>query len=150
MAYGSTPTSTNTDGLRVLVGDISTSTSSELLADADYTFFLTQGSFYIAAKLAANSLAAKFTGVAQDIKTKKVGDLEITYSDANNAASGYKMLASEFGRMAAAGVSPYAGGISRSDKASVQADTDRVDPAFSRGIFDNPAVLAFTGRSSST
>ena len=149
MAFKSSQLSTSpVMQIRLYVGDISTSTANELLADTDYTHFSSvTGNVWIAAQLAANSLAAKFTGVASDVKSKKVGDLEIEYSDAYAAAEGYKLLASKFGRMAASQISPYAGGISRSDKAATEADTDRVDPMFARDMFSNPAVMAFTGRS---
>ena len=148
MAYGGGPTSTNTDGVMLLVGDISTSTTGELLSTGDYDFFLSEGgSLYIAAQLAANSLAAKFSSVAQGIKRKEVGDLKIEYSDAVGAADDYAELAKKFGRMAAANIVPYAGGISRSDKDVDAVDTDLVQPSFRRGIMDNPAVMAFSGRS---
>ena len=148
MAYNSTRMNSN-DQVRLYVGDISTSTASELLADTDYSHFNSvAGNVWIAAQLAANSLAAKFTGVASDVSKKSVGDLTIEYSDATNAAVGYKLLAQKFGRMAAAQISPYAGGISRSDKAAVEADTDRVEPMFARDLFSNPAVMALTGRGS--
>lgn len=149
MAYGESPTSTNVDGVRLLVGDISTSTASELLQDADYTFFLTQGSFYIACQLAANSLAAKFASIAEGVKRKEVGDLKIEYSDAKGAADDYSELSKKFQRMAAAQISPYAGGITHSGKTTDRLDTDLVQPSFRRGLMDNPAVLAFTGRGSS-
>ena len=35
----------------------------------------------------------------------------------------------------------YAGGISRSDKSTVESDTDRVTPRFSRGMYDNAEAL---------
>ncbi len=150
MAYTNNPTGNPRDAIRLLAGDISTSTGSELLSDVDYDFMLTQGPTYVAAQLACNSLSAKFQGVAADVKRKKVGDLEIEYVDATDAAQGYKQLSQKFGRMAAAQVSPYAGGISRSDKQVDELDTDRVSPYFARGLFDNPAVMAFTGRGSTS
>ena len=35
----------------------------------------------------------------------------------------------------------YAGGISKSDKSTVEADTDRMTPRFSRGMYDNAEAL---------
>lgn len=35
----------------------------------------------------------------------------------------------------------YAGGISVSDKDAIEADTDRVQPRFSRGMFSNPSAI---------
>lgn len=145
MAYGGNPTASNTDGVRLLVGDISASTATELLADADYTFFLTQGTFYIAAQLAANSLAAKAAAAASDgVTRKKVGDLEIEVEAGGlQDAQTYQMMAKKFGRMAARQISPYAGGITHSDKDNDRQDSDVVEPSFYRGLMDNPASVGF-------
>lgn len=150
MAYNSTRMNTS-DRVRLYVGDISTSTASELLADTDYAHFNSVASnIWVAAQLAANSLAAKFTGVASDVKSKKVGDLSIEYSDAASAAEGYKKLAEKFGRMAASEIAPYAGGQTESDKDTDRDDTDMVKPFFTRDLLSNPAVMAFTAAEQST
>jgi hypothetical protein len=39
----------------------------------------------------------------------------------------------------------YAGGISRADKESNRSDTDRVKPAFRRGMHDNHGALGTDG-----
>ncbi len=147
MAYGNAPGSDTSDQIRLYVGDISTSTSNELLTDADYDHFSgVSSSVWIAAALAANSLAAKFMAVSSDTSEVTVGDLTIKRSDAASAAKGYRELSRLFGRRAAAGIAPYAGGQSISGKRTEEADTDRVEPMFARGLFSNPAVLGFTGQ----
>jgi hypothetical protein len=147
MAYGGSPTASNTDGVRLMVGDISTSATTELLSNADYTFFLTQGNIWIASQLAANSLAARAaSSEGGGVTSKSVGDLSIQLSGGLQDAQTYAALSKKFGRMAAAQITPYAGGQSRDDKAAVEADTDRVRPLFKRGEFRNPAAI--TGVSS--
>lgn len=143
MAYSSTRMNTS-DQVRLYVGDISTSTSSELLADTDYAHFVSvTGNIFIAAQLAANSLAARAASSdSAGVSRKKVGDLEIEYSAGLQDAQTYRDLAKKFGRMAAAGISPYAGGLTNSDKQANRSDTDLVKPYFRRGQFDNPGVLS--------
>ncbi len=141
MAYGGAPTFDTNDAVRLLVGDISTSTSAEFLADGDYSYFnATAPNTFIAAQLAANSLAALFAGAASSVQERKVGDLVIKRSQAGPVAKGYQLLSQKYGRMAAAQISPFAGGLSRGGKTAVEGETDRVRPAFLRGLFDNPAA----------
>ena len=156
MAYGGNPSTNAIDRTRLLVGDVSTSTASEFLANNDYTFFNAQASNqYVQAQLAANSLAALFAGQAASASgsgfiEKKVGDLMIKKADASQAAQWYRSLGQKFGRMAAAGLTPYAGGLSIDEKQDVEDDTDRVRPAFLRNLFDNPLAMDAAGASTST
>lgn len=122
--------------VRLLVGDISTSTSGEFLHDGAYDFFVTATpNIFSAACLAANSLAALNGGRA--VK-KTVGDLSYEKGD----AAYYKMLCDQFKLMSSIQTSgaPYAGGISISDKRSAEANADRVRPVFTREQFDDPSV----------
>lgn len=122
--------------VRLLVGDISTSTAREYLHDGAYDFFVAQApNIYSAAALAANSLAALFGGSGSE---KKVGDLSIKRAD----AAYYRDLAKEFRRMSSLQSAPYAGGISRDDKDAQLDDTDRVKPSFTRGQFANPWAVS--------
>lgn len=156
MAYTASPQTVTRDAVRVLVGDVSTSTSATYLDDAEYNYFISATpNTYIAAQLAANSLAALFAGAAASAVgggwvERTVGDLKIKKSDASQAAAGYQALAQKFGRMAAAQITPYAGGIAASDKDDVESNTDRVRPAFLRGLFDNPQAINATRATAST
>lgn len=154
MAYGNAPGTVTRDYVRLLVGDISTSTSAEFLANGDYDAFISNTSnTYVAAQLAANSLAALFagpSGVGEDWVERKVGDLTIKRSDASGLAKEFRALAQKFGRMAAAGISPYAGGLTISGKDEVEDDTDRVKPAFVRDLFSNPEAMDAARASTST
>lgn len=135
MAFGGNPTSTNTDGVRVLVGDISTSNSLVYLPDSAYTFFRAQTpNVYSAAALAANSLAAFFMGRGSE---KKVGDMILR----REMAQQFRALSIELKTMSAKNMAPYAGGISKSDKRAVQQDSDKLSPFFRRSQFDNRYAL---------
>ena len=48
----------------------------------------------------------------------------------------------------AAGAGAYAGGISRADKKARESNTDRVAPAFRRGMHDNHGALGADGLTS--
>jgi hypothetical protein len=133
MAYGGAPASDTSDALKFLVGDLSTSSSGELLKSAECTYLLSAyGTPRAAAPHAARAIAAMFA----DEVAKSVGDLRI---EAQQKFDNYSTLAASLERQAAmsAGV-PFAGGISISQKQSVEQDTDRVAPAFRIGLHDNP------------
>jgi len=157
MPYGGNPSTDGSDAVRLLVGDLSTSTSGEYLADGDYDYFIAQTpNQYVAAALAANSLAALFMGAAASgtgsngYLRKRVGDLELEKADATKTAESYRLLSKQLSKGSAGTITPYAGGISRSDKASVKSDADRVEPAFARGQFDSPRAKAPEAGSTST
>ncbi len=154
--YTNDPRNRTIDALRLLVGDVSTSTSAEYLSDVDYDYFASvTPTNYMAAQLAANSLAALFTGAAASAGAngyveKTVGDLTLKKADATQLAKSYAALSQKFARMAVAGIAPYAGGITVSGKASVEQDADRVKPRFVGNLFDNPAALDAARPSTST
>lgn len=135
MAYGGSPSSTNRDGVRLAVGDISTSTASEYLANADYDFVLTLASDYASrVVIAARMIGGKF---ANGGLSKKVGDLAI---DKGDRVAYYKNLAAQWEAAALAGVAPYLGGRSISDKDAALDDTDRVGTSFRIGQCDYPSA----------
>ncbi len=143
MAYGGSPSVNAVDRTRLLVGDVSTSTSGQWLTNSDYDFFNAQSpNQYVQAQLAANSLAAVFAGPggSEDWIERTVGDLTLKRSESSGIAAEFRALSKKYGRMAASGLSPYAGGISKAGKTNVEGNTDRVVPAFTRNLFDNPNV----------
>ena len=119
------------DAVMVYVGD--TIVSAQLLTDPMYAFFLLQsGDGLLAAAInAANSIAANFARQAQtshgpsSVNPTKRADHFFQLAD---------RLEDELGLLATAD----AGGISIADKEATEADTDRVRPAFSVGMDDNP------------
>lgn len=142
MAYGNNPSGSNKDAVRLLVGDISTSTAAELLADDDYTFFLNQTpTLYDAAALAAQSLAN--VAAQGGIVRKEVGDLVLVWD-----YDQYIALSRRFTVMSSLQATPFAGGISKDQKLDQQNDADRVKPYVFRGLMDNPAAVAPSGTTS--
>ena len=125
------PNDTDRDQVRFLVGD--TDSSDQLVTDEEIAWSLTNGGVYAAAAQIANAIASKF---ARKV-TFAEGDLKVQLSD---RVKHYSSLSKDLKRQSATrSVTPYAGGISVSDKESVKEDTDRVKPRFSRGQFNNPS-----------
>ncbi len=135
--YTADPENVPRDAVRLLIGD--TDTADQQLQDSEIDFYIaTYGSALMAAGKAARALAAKYTRKAD----KEVGDLKIAYSQ---IAKNYFLLAEQLEAQAGrtgSQVQIYVGGVSRSEKARVEANTDRSAPSFRRGQFDNPSAVS--------
>ncbi len=122
------------DKIRTWVGD--TNEADPLLTDNELEYALAEGgTIKGAAALAAEWISAKFARQAD----KSVGDLSISYSQ---RAQQYAALAVRLRGRTARVVLPYFGGISQSAKDAREADTDRVKPAFTTTMLDDPATSA--------
>lgn len=144
MPYGGAPLTSNTDALKFLVGDQSTSSATELLSTAECNYLLSvYGGPRAAAPYAAESIAADLA-VKVD---KAVGDLRLGLE---KQFDHYMTLAASLRRAGSFSAVPYAGGISVSDKQGVEADSDRVPPMFSVGVHDHPGNPGQSLRSSSS
>lgn len=122
------PESSARSYIRLLLGD--TSSSKAMLSDEEIDAFLSlEGGRDIAAAAAADAIGATF---ARQVD-KTVGELKISIAQASEH---YFALGDRLRFKAASRAAPYAGGISVSDKSDVEADTDRVKPAFSIGFTD--------------
>lgn len=142
MSFSYEPGASDKDTVRLLVGD--TDETKRQLHDEEIAWFLAQNSsVYVAASEAAKAIAALY---ARQVD-KEVGDLSIS---ASQRQKHYLDLAKQLRSRAALSVAPYAGGISRSDKQSVESNTDRVRPAFERGQWDSPGVSNPRASTSST
>lgn len=101
------------------------------------------GVIYGAAADCCRNLAAELSRQVDLVQ----GELKQNYSNRAKAyltmASNYEIKASA--RSPSAGGGVYAGGISVADKTSQNQDSDRVSPAFSIGMTDNPLVFGPTG-----
>ena len=117
----------DSDAVRRLLYGGSTRSGSLSTGDIDW-FVDTNSNLWLAASEAAMAEAG---AAGSGITRKKVGDLEIEYS-----AGEWTSRSKTFRRRGIAKVSPYAGGISVADKASVESDSDRDRPEFYRGIHD--------------
>lgn len=133
MPYTDDPAGTPTDEVRFLVGD---TTSPYDLTDNEvvYLLGLENGNANRAAARAAETLAAKYTKAYEE---KRVGPLLLrSYSDKAGRFS--KLAKALWSRASATTVVPFAGGISVTDKANREADTDVVQPTFKRTMMDYP------------
>jgi len=116
-----------------------------LLSDEEIQYLIdTSRHILLAAASAAEAVATKFSDEAS---SKQVGDLKITYADGGQAES-YKTMAKALRNRAyrRAGSGVYAGGISHADKDTQEEDTDRVQPAFSKGMDDHESSGTTTDR----
>ena len=97
---------------------------------------LTSGDVYETAALAADSIAGRYAGLVD----KKIGDLSMSWSQ--RAKQWHDKAASirKSGRSAL--FAPFAGGISQASKDVYAADTDVVQPAFTRTLHDNEGADA--------
>lgn len=125
--------------VRYLIGD--TMMNDQQAQDEEINFALTQRpSIYGAAAMVSRSLAGKFSRLVDTVAK----DLRTTLS---TKARNYLRMAMEFETQAAvrSGAMPYAGGISLSDKARQEQDSDRVPPQFDLGMQDNSLPVGAAG-----
>ena len=123
---------TDKDRVRLLISD--TDEDNPLFEDEEIDLFLAMSTQSVAraAGMAARTLGAKFSKSA----TKQVGDLRIGYLD---RARSYIDLARTLDSQADRSItSPFAGGTSITERDAAADDSDRVDPLFRRGLFQDP------------
>lgn len=135
--YSSTSLSTSLAKVRLEIGDTTASDGvlpgGTNLTDEEINRYLAVDSnIYAAAALICQMLATRWAREA----TKSLGDYSLNASDISKA---YALRAVELSRRAATGgtgVSSglYAGGISQDRKDTVEDDSDRAIPAFSREL----------------
>lgn len=121
MPYNGDPANSNTDALRVLVGD--TDESDELLTDEEYQYFLSSyGSPIVAAGPVCETLAAKFARYVDS----EVDDIRVK---SEQMFQHYRRLADVFRHRTAIYAMPYFGGVFTSDK------ENNDDPSIVQGRF---------------
>ncbi len=122
------PSTSNRDAVRYLTGE--TDTNNQTTSDEEIAFQLSQeGGIYAAAVAVATALAAKYAGLAD----ASFGPSRVAYSQ---KSAGYLKLVKELRAKVGLRATPFAGGISIADKNTREQDTDRVQPTFSKGMFD--------------
>jgi len=128
------PSTSDRDAVRFLVGD--TDTSDQQVTDEEIAYAISsEGSVKTAAAFVCRTIAAKYARFVD----KSVGDLKLSYSQRQTA---YIKLAEKFeSDSSISNAAPYAGGISRADKETVETDDDRVDPRFRRGMQEHKGTL---------
>ena len=125
---------TDKDKVRFYVGDVDT--TDQLRSDEEIEAIVAiEGTILEASAATCESLAAQY---AREV-TKTTGRFRREASDKSKRYSelaGY--LRGRSGAEDSLTAVPHVGGISVSRKETVESDTDRVDPAFSVGMRDNP------------
>ena len=133
-SFNSTDLSASKDQVRLYVGDVDS--ADPLLTDEEIAFAVTQaGSVRAASALAADWISALFSRRSD----KSTGDLSLS---ASQKSKQYAELAARLRRESALLALPYFGGISIAAKDAREADTDRVKPAFTMEMLDDPEVSA--------
>lgn len=132
--FNSTDLSASRDQIRTYVGDVDS--ADPLLTDEQIAFAVTEeGTVRAASALAAEWISAIYARKAD----KNVGDMSITHSQKSEQ---YAALAKRLRRESSKLALPYFGGISQTTKDTREADTDRVEPAFTVTMLDDPAVTS--------
>jgi hypothetical protein len=125
------PSHSDNDEVRFLIGD--TDTTDQQITDEEITYLVTrEGSVFGAAVEACKSIAAKYARLVD----KSVDGLSISFSQLQAHYSALSKTLSS--KSSAKNATPYAGGISVTDRNTDEADSDRVKPVFVRGDFDFP------------
>ena len=138
-SYTGNPGARAIDAIRFLIGD--TDSNDQLLSDEEISWINAEASgtptglnaIYDAAYRACLAVAASLSRLAD----KSIGDLSVQLSQ---KAAGYRATATEMKTLAfRKGLvpTPYAGGISISDKDIDDEDSDSVRPYFRTGQFEN-------------
>lgn len=130
-SYGAKPQTDQKDEIRLLIGD--TDSNDPLLQDAEINYFISvEGESRRAAARSALAIVAKFARCVNE----SVGRIKVSFEQ---RVDHYNKLAEELMMEADAVVgTPFAGGISVSDKQTTELDDDRVQPQFNRATHENP------------
>lgn len=135
------------DKVRLMIGD--TDENDQQLQDEEIEFFIeTEGNYVRAAARSCETLAAKFARLTDQSVGQVKESLSALLEHYLKLADKYRKRAEsgEGGLSAGAGaLEPYAGGISVSDKDARESDEDRVEPAFTKDLHDNPEGEITTG-----
>jgi len=134
--YTGDPTASSKDAVRVLCGDIDD--TDPQVTDEEIAFWLAEeGNSYSAAAAVCEHLAARWAREAS--RSISVGGGTSTSINLSDRARAYETKAAKLRLRAATSAGMvYAGGISIADKEDNEANTDRVQPSFRHGMFDNP------------
>lgn len=127
------PSASDKDAVRFLIGD--TDVTDAALTDEEIAYALAQNpNIYAAAAICARAIAGKY---ATEVDTK-FESVSVNYSQ---KAKAYYELAKRLERQAKTqgglGI-PLAGGISITERDSVNEDSDRIPPSFYTDQFRNP------------
>lgn len=139
-SYSATDLNTTTssgrlNSVRLLVGD--TDTTDQLVQNEEITFALSQAgnNIYYASSWICRVIAAKFSRM---VDTQLDGALSAKYSDRSKQFQQLAIQIEAQGKKTSGkALGVFGGGISVSEVTLVNANPDRVQPAFTIGQFDN-------------
>lgn len=132
--YSGDPSSSAIDAVRFTIGD--TDSSDPLLSNEEITYLLgLYGQVIITASIrACEMIMAKFSRLANE----SVGSVRIDFSQ---KTKGYKDMVMQLkARLAVEDCTPFAGGISKTQKQTTIADSDRVEPDFTKHMMENEQI----------
>jgi len=128
--YDGDPSANDRDAVRFLSGD--TDTTDQLVTDEEIAWLLTENpNVYSAAAEACRAIASAFARFSD----KSVGDIS---ESASQKAEAYTKRADDL--EAGIMVIPSFGGLSISEKETLDQDTDAVQPSFRIGQDDHPEI----------
>lgn len=134
--YSGDPSDSNRDAVRFLVRDTNEATAQ--LSDEEIEWMLSENgnNVYLAAVQSVDYIANTY---ATQARSRTVGALSISYEA---RADEYRKLGMALRQRWATftTITPYAGGISRSDKRTNEQDTDWDKPDFVRHMQENPGA----------
>lgn len=143
-SYSGDPASSSRDAVRDIIGDVFA--DDPLLSDEEINAKLAVSAVtMLAGAMCCDAIAARCSREVDRTNSPQGGVSQtVNYSQ---RAKAFRTLAGDLRSQYAlgigstsAGVAPYAGGISIADKASREADSDRVVPAFTVDSFANPGA----------
>ena len=131
--YTGRPDSSSKDAVRFLIGD--TDSTRQLATNEEIEYVLSTNSLVQkAAAIVCRAIAARFSTKA----SFSVGDVSKSCSDVSKAFSDRaKELEADFNGLACNAL-PSFGGLSNTNKETLDSDSDAVQPAFKKGMSDNP------------
>lgn len=132
------PSASAKDAVRFLIGD--TDSKDPLLLDGEVTYLLNQAnqSVLAASIRGCEQIAMKFARLADEA----VGQVRISYNQ--KYQSYLKMKDTLRARIAIEDMTPYAGGISVTDKNTQKSNQDRVQPDFTKHVMEAPSIAPST------
>ena len=130
--YSGDPGDSDKDHVRFLIGD--TDEGSQLISDEEIAFLLTNESVLGAAVKATEAIAAVWSRKAD----RTIGDLRLSYE---NVSKQFLELSKRLRRQMTLNLAtPYMGGKTHTDKDANFADSDKVRPAFTVDMMENPGT----------
>jgi len=134
-SYDNDPENDDGDAVRLECGD--TNTDEQLLSDEEIDYCIAKEANVTSAAARACDLIAAELSREVTMRAGAGGEFQVRMEQ---AVAHYRQKAADLRARAVLYATPYAGGISISDKDAEEERTDRVKPAFSRDQFKNVAT----------